>query len=88
MSPEPESSRIQIAALLGDIGASGSFSTRRTAPPDLLIEVKDVGQLQIPIGGEQAGALRRIARPARYGLREQTLVDRLFGIPGKSLVAG
>lgn len=76
MSAGPESSRTEIAALLGDLDAPGSFSTRRTASPDdLEIEVKGVGRLQIPISATQANALRRIARPAHYGLREQTLVD-------------
>ena len=76
MSAGPESSHSKIAALLGDIDAPGSFSTRRTASlDDLQIEVKVVGQLQIPTQATQASALRRIGRPARYGLREQTIVD-------------
>ena len=69
MSAGPESSHTKIAALLGDIDAPGSFSTRRTASlDDLQIEVKGVGQLQIPTQATQASALRRIGRPARYGL--------------------
>ncbi|TQC42516.1 2OG-Fe(II) oxygenase [Rhodococcus sp. WS4] len=71
-----QSSQSKIAALLGDVDAPGSFSSRRTASPDdLWLEVRGVGQLHVPIPTGQARELRRIARPARYGLGEQTLID-------------
>lgn len=43
------------------------------APPRLHIE--GVGELEFPISGAQARALRQVASPAPYGRGEQTLVD-------------
>ncbi|MGW5152047.1 2OG-Fe(II) oxygenase [Rhodococcus koreensis] len=75
-SESTQSAQSKIAALLGGIDVPGSFSARRTASPeDLRLEVRGFGPLHIPIPTEQAHELRRIARPARYGLREQTLID-------------
>ncbi|MGO9976539.1 MAG: 2OG-Fe(II) oxygenase [Solirubrobacteraceae bacterium] len=66
-----------LAALLGELEAPGSFSARRVAPPnDLHIEVRGVGALCFPVPDEQARALCQIARPARYGRGELTLLDR------------
>ena len=68
--------RVRIAEALAQIRGSGSFCARHTASADdLLIEVKDVGALRFPVPAEQAWDLLRVARPARYGLREQTLLD-------------
>ena len=68
--------REQIAKLLGAIG-TGSFTARRTAAADdLVLVVKGVGPLRFPIPREQAQQLLRSARPARYGRREQTVLDR------------
>ncbi|HVT57989.1 MAG TPA: 2OG-Fe(II) oxygenase [Thermoanaerobaculia bacterium] len=68
--------REQIGKLLGDVG-SGSFTARRPAAAgDLVLAVKGVGPLRLPIPREQAQQLLRSARPARYGRREQTLLDR------------
>ena len=68
--------REQLARLLGGVGA-GSFASRLTAPADdLVLEVKGVGPLRFPIPREQARLLLAKARPARYGRREQTLLDR------------
>jgi hypothetical protein len=62
--------------LLGDVGR-GSFTARRPAAAgDLVLAVKGVGPLRLPIPREQAQQLLRSARPARYGRREQTLLDR------------
>ncbi|MCC7060865.1 MAG: 2OG-Fe(II) oxygenase, partial [Burkholderiaceae bacterium] len=41
-----------------------------------MLEVKGVGALRFPIPREQARLLLAKARPARYGRREQTLLDR------------
>lgn len=66
-----------MADLLRDVRGGGSFSTRRTAPAhDLSIEVRDVGRLSLPVTAAQAKALRLVARPARYGNGEETLLDR------------
>ncbi|HEV8629187.1 MAG TPA: 2OG-Fe(II) oxygenase, partial [Thermoanaerobaculia bacterium] len=68
--------REQIASLLGGVGA-GSFASRRTAPADdLVLTVKGVGPLRFPIPREQARLLLAKAKPARYGRREDTLLDR------------
>lgn len=67
--------REQIASLLGTIGA-GSFAARRTATADdLELAVKGVGPIRLPIPREQAQRLLSMSRPARYGQREQTLLD-------------
>ena len=67
----------QIGELLSKVGSPGIFTCRRTAPADdLILEVKGLGRLRFPISRTQAERLCRIARPARYGLGEQTLLDR------------
>jgi hypothetical protein len=67
--------RERIASLLEGIG-TGSFASRRTAPADdLVLAVTGVGPLHFPIQRAQAQNLLRKARPARYGRREQTLLD-------------
>jgi hypothetical protein len=68
--------REQIGSLLGEVG-SGSFAARRTASAnDLVLEIKGVGPLPFPIPREQARLLLAQAKPARYGQRERTLLDR------------
>jgi hypothetical protein len=55
----------------------GSFATRRTAPiRDLKIEVTGVGELGLPVTAALAKQLRLVARPAKYGQGEQTILDR------------
>ncbi|MGH2928721.1 MAG: 2OG-Fe(II) oxygenase, partial [Solirubrobacteraceae bacterium] len=69
--------RQRLAELLGELDARGSFSTRATAPPDdLQIDVQGIGRLVLPVPDEQARALCAVARPARYGQGERTLLDR------------
>ena len=69
--------REELAALLGHLRGDGSFATRRTAPSiDLVIEVKGVGQLKLPVPASQAKELRQVARPAKYGHGERTVLDR------------
>lgn len=71
------STREQVAALLGDVSAAGSFSARRSAPADALaIEVRGVGPLLLPVPAAQARQLCGLARPARYGVGTRTLLDR------------
>ena len=68
--------RQRLATLLGATSGRGAFSARRTAAPgDLHIDVAGVGPLEIPVPAAQARQLCGIARPARYGLGEQTLTD-------------
>ncbi|MGH2914775.1 MAG: 2OG-Fe(II) oxygenase, partial [Solirubrobacteraceae bacterium] len=69
--------RQRLAHLLGELDARGWFSVRTTAPPDdLQVDVRGVGRLILPVSDDQARALCKIARPARYGQGEQTLLDR------------
>ena len=69
--------RERIAARLGDITGTGSFSARRTAPTDdLCLEVRGVGPVQLPLSAAQARRLCEVARPARYGHGELTLLNR------------
>ena len=65
-----------ISELLTSIKASGSFAARRTtSADDLHLEVKDVGGITWPISTAAARRLCAAARPARYGLKDQTRLD-------------
>lgn len=75
--PRPSAAaRDRLARVLAGLEVAGSFCAKRTAPPeDLHIEVRGVGPVRLPVPKEQARRLVRVARPARYGLGEATLVD-------------
>ncbi|MBU3062675.1 2OG-Fe(II) oxygenase [Nocardia sp. NEAU-G5] len=65
-----------ISELMGSVPAAGSFATRRTSSAEnLVIEVVGVGPIRLPVTPVQARRLCEVARPARYGRREQTLLD-------------
>ncbi len=67
----------QIGELLSEVDSPGTFSAKRTRPvDDLHLEVKGVGRLRFPVPRSQAKQLCQIGRPARYGQREKTLLDR------------
>ncbi len=67
----------RLAVALGELDMPGSFSARKAAPADdLNVEVRGVGALRFPVPDEQARQLCEIARPARHGRGEQTLLDR------------
>ena len=69
--------RQKIGELLSEIGSPRAFSAKRTSTTDdLHLTVKGVGPLEFPVSGEQAKELCQIARPARYGQGERTLLDR------------
>ncbi|MFN0029783.1 MAG: 2OG-Fe(II) oxygenase, partial [Acidimicrobiales bacterium] len=69
--------REELAAVLGEQRSGGSFATQRTAAvDDLAIEVTGVGPLRYPVIATQAKALRLVARPAKYGHGERTVLDR------------
>jgi hypothetical protein len=69
--------RDNVAELLGQEAGTEVFSAARTAPVnDLRLEVRGVGPIELPVSEEQALRLCEIARPARYGRGEETLVDR------------
>lgn len=66
-----------ISRQLARMGASGSFATRRTAPAgDLHLEVQGVGRIRFPITAATGRKLCEVARPARYGFKDQTRLDR------------
>lgn len=66
-----------LSELLRGVHGGGSFATCRTAPVgELPIEVTGVGELAMPVTAAQAKQLRLVARPAKYGQGEQTILDR------------
>ena len=68
--------RVRLARLLGALDDSSRFSVQRTAvADDLAVEIVGLGPLELPVSAAQVKELRSIARPARYGLGEQTLTD-------------
>jgi hypothetical protein len=65
-----------VQGRLASIKAPGAFATRRTTPAgDLRLEVKGVGRIAWPITSATARRLCAIARPARYGLKDETRFD-------------
>src|SRR6476646_661859 len=65
-----------IADILLCLESSGSFAARLSASAtDLEIHVKGVGPLSLPLTSRDIERLRRVARPAPFGLRERTLHD-------------
>jgi len=65
-----------VARELGRIAGGASFAVTRTLPASALdFSVKDVGPVTVPLTARGAEALRKVARPARYGLREKTVLD-------------
>ena len=67
----------EIARLLERIGGRGSYATRRSSPPDDLgLEVRGIGRIRFPITPAAARKLCELARPARYGYKNETRLDR------------
>ena len=66
----------RVQSALEDIHREGSFAARLRCPAkDLALEVKGVGMLRFPLSATMARKLSSVARPAPFGLREQTLHD-------------
>ena len=75
-----------ITSILRSIEGRGTFASRETSEPeDLRLEVKGVGTIRLPVSPTMARKLCRIARPARFGSREQTLMDKGGGSQGRLL---
>lgn len=54
----------------------GTFATRHTVGiNDIFFDVVGVGAVPLPLSPRTADKLREIAKPARYGLRDKTLLD-------------
>lgn len=65
-----------IGELMGSVPSAGLFAARRTGSAEnLALEVAGVGPIGLPVTPTQARRLCEVARPARYGLREHTLLD-------------
>lgn len=65
-----------VSRELSRIRGVGTFALTRQLPAGALdISVQDVGALVLPLTSASAEALRKVARPARYGLREKTVLD-------------
>ncbi len=66
-----------ILSLLNNLQTKGSFATRLAVPTDnLQLTVADLGPLKFPLTQRRAKALIKVARPAKFGWREQTLLDK------------
>lgn len=66
-----------IATTLAALERPGSFAVRRSVDTaDLHLEVRGVGPVTLPVAPAVARKLCTVAQPARYGLRQQTLLDR------------
>ena len=57
--------------------AQGNFSAKQVSDvDDLSITIKDLGKLKLPITPRKAKQLIKHAKPAKYGLKDQTLLDK------------
>lgn len=66
----------KILSVLKQVETQGSFCARLTLPTqNLHIEVDDV-KVNLPLSQRKAKALIKIARPAKFGWQDQTLLDR------------
>lgn len=71
-----EGHRSRIGQRLADIDAPGAVAASRTrSARDLRLTVREVGRLAWPLKRSDAQRLIAVARPARYGLRDQTRLD-------------
>ena len=60
-----------------DVERTGAFATQHGLPASALgVEVEGVGRIRLPVPAATVKKLRAVARPARYGRGEQTLLDR------------
>lgn len=66
-----------ITTALQNIQEQGSFCAKRMAPIDKLnLEVKEFGALKFPLNSRHTKALIKLAKPAQFGWRDQTLLDK------------
>ncbi|HEX4108599.1 MAG TPA: 2OG-Fe(II) oxygenase [Solirubrobacteraceae bacterium] len=72
-----DSARDRLGVLLSGATDAKAFSAARTAPTrDLQLEVRGVGMIELPVPQSQAKQLCLLARPARHGRGERTVLDR------------
>jgi len=66
----------KITAALKQLQTQGHSSARAVADyNDLSLEIKNFGPLKLPVKPSRAKALIKKARPAKYGLKDKTLLD-------------
>lgn len=66
----------EITRLIAGVESSGSFATCFTLPASGLdLFVEGVGKIVLPVLAATSQKLKRAARPAKYGLKDQTLLD-------------
>lgn len=80
----------EISGLLARMGTAGSFVTHGAIPAEnLKLEVEDFGRIRLPVSAATARKLCQVARPARYGLKDETRLDRgvrdTWEIPGSRI---
>jgi hypothetical protein len=76
ISPPAVPAMDRIQQVLASAGTPGTFATRHTAGVnDIFFDVVGVGAVPLPLSHRTADKLRAVAKPARYGLREKTLLD-------------
>jgi predicted 2-oxoglutarate/Fe(II)-dependent dioxygenase YbiX len=65
-----------VVDVLGRIGRSGTFAVKLDAnADDLRLDVTGVGRVGFPVSNAKAAALCRVAKPARHGFKDQTVLD-------------
>lgn len=68
--------REKIALLLRGGELTGTFSAETSAPvAGVTLSVGGIGPIKLPVGAAQERALVSVARPAMFGLGEETLTD-------------
>ena len=66
----------EITRLIAGIESKGSFATCFTASAGgLQLMVDGAGHVSLPVLAATARKLRKVAQPAHYGLKDQTLLD-------------
>jgi len=80
----------EISGLLARMGTAGSFVSHEAIPAEnLRLEVEDFGRIRLPVSAATARKLCQVARPARYGLKDETRLDRgvrdTWEIPGRRI---
>ena len=71
-----KTARERIAQLLDGAVSAGSFSTQTSAPAaGITLTVEGVGPVKLPVGAAEERKLVAVARPAMFGLGEETLID-------------
>src|SRR5215467_8379915 len=72
----PITARERLARVLGGSPGPGAFSVRLSVPArGVRFTVTGAGPISLPVKAPQAKRMIAVARPARFGRGEQTLMD-------------